>query len=276
MAGAGAVAVLAGGGIAYAAIPDSGTGVFHACVLNNVGTVRLIDPSRSGLLGRCDTRFETAVSWNAQGQPGPAGPQGEPGPKGDAGPQGEPGPKGDTGATGPQGEPGPKGDTGATGPQGEPGPKGDTGAPGAQGEPGPKGDTGAPGPQGEPGPKGDTGATGPQGEAGPTGDTGPQGPKGDTGAQGPSGLSGLQIVTQSLPALGGANPVKFTFVCAPKIAIGGGLSNSGDDGGKGIFLTQSYPSSNSFGWTVAFQNTNPPPDVANVTAYAMCVDRPSS
>jgi hypothetical protein len=261
MAGAGAVAVLAGGGIAYAAIPDSGSGVFHACVLNNVGTVRLIDPSRSGLLGRCDTRLETAVSWNAQGQPGPAGAQGE---------KGDPGPKGDAG---PQGEPGPKGDTGAPGAQGEPGPKGDTGPQGAQGEPGPKGDTG---PQGEPGPKGETGATGPQGEAGPTGDTGPQGPKGDTGAQGPSGLSGLQIVTQSLPALGGANPVKFTFVCAPKIAIGGGLSNSGDDGGKGIFLTQSYPSSNNFGWTVAFQNTNPPPDVANVTAYAMCVDRPSS
>ena len=61
---------------------------------------------------------------------------------GPAGKNGEQGPKGDTGATGPQG---PQGDTGPTGPQG---PKGDTGATGPQG---PKGDTGATGPQGAPG-----------------------------------------------------------------------------------------------------------------------------
>ena len=49
---------------------------------------------------------------------GPAGKNGEQGPKGDTGATGPQGPKGDTGATGPQG---PKGDTGATGPQGAPG-----------------------------------------------------------------------------------------------------------------------------------------------------------
>ena len=106
IAGGAAVAVLAGGGIAYAAIPDSGTGVFHACMLNNVGTVRLIDPSRSDLRGRCDTRLETEVMWNAQGQPGPAGPKGDPG---------EPGPKGDTGTPGPKGDTGPQGPAGVSG-----------------------------------------------------------------------------------------------------------------------------------------------------------------
>ena len=61
---------------------------------------------------------EVALSFDAQGPPGPAGPQGATGPQGPAGPQGA------TGAVGPQGV---KGDTGAVGPQGV---KGDTGVPG--------------------------------------------------------------------------------------------------------------------------------------------------
>lgn len=72
-----------------------------------------------------------------RGEPGPAGPQGEPGAQGDAGP------------AGPQGEPGAQGEAGPAGPQGEPGEAGPAGPPGEAGPPGPQGD---PGPQGPPGP----------------------------------------------------------------------------------------------------------------------------
>jgi len=127
-------------GIAYATIPD-GNKVFSACMLKATGTIRLIDPSlpASNVLGHCDSKLETQVSWNQQGQAGASGP------------------------TGPAGPPGPKGDTGATGTAGL---KGDTGAMGDPGAPGPKGDTGPPGP---PGPKGDTGPTGPAGADGADG-----------------------------------------------------------------------------------------------------------
>ena len=70
------------------------------------------------------------------------------------------------GPAGPQGEQGPKGDPGEQGPQGEQGPKGDPGEQGPQGEQGPKGDPGEQGPQGEQGPKGDPGEQGPQGKSG--------------------------------------------------------------------------------------------------------------
>jgi Collagen triple helix repeat (20 copies) len=130
-------------GVAYATIPD-GNGVYTGCMLNGVGTLRLIDPSLSStdLKSHC-TKFETQITWNEQGQPGPQGPQG---PKGDTGAQGPQGLNGDTGLAGPAGPQGPKGDTGA---------KGDTGPQGAQGDTGAKGDTGpagSAGPQGPPGP----------------------------------------------------------------------------------------------------------------------------
>jgi len=129
-----AVALLAvAGGIAYATIP-SASGVFTACKLNGVGTIRLIDPSlpHSSLLSHC-TAFETQVQWDASGQ---AGAQGPPGPKGD---------KGDKGDTGPAGAPGAAGATGAPGPKGDKGDTGDTGATGATGPQGPAGPMGPPG-----------------------------------------------------------------------------------------------------------------------------------
>lgn len=66
----------AAAGIAYATIPD-GNGVYTACMLNKVGTVRLIDPSlpASNLMSHC-TSFETQITFNKQG------PQGLPGPAG--------------------------------------------------------------------------------------------------------------------------------------------------------------------------------------------------
>ena len=63
-----ALALVTAGGIGYAAIPDS-NGVFTACRLNGVGTIRLIDPAAtpaSSLLNHC-TNLETQISWNQGG-----------------------------------------------------------------------------------------------------------------------------------------------------------------------------------------------------------------
>ena len=91
-----AVAGLAvtGAGVAQASIPDSAQ-TYTGCMLNNVGTLRLIDPSLGShnAMGHC-FGWETQVSWNQKGQPG------APGPTGPAGPTGP------TGATGPTGPPG--------------------------------------------------------------------------------------------------------------------------------------------------------------------------
>lgn len=74
-----AVAALAGAGIAYATIPGAGA-VYTACMLKNVGTVRLIDPSlpASNLMSHC-TSLETQMTWNQQGQPGTPGTPGQDG-----------------------------------------------------------------------------------------------------------------------------------------------------------------------------------------------------
>ena len=80
------VALVTAGGIGYAAIPD-GNGVFTACRLNGVGTIRLIDPSvtpASSLLNHC-TNLETKISWNQGGPTGPKGPTGDKGLTGDTG-----------------------------------------------------------------------------------------------------------------------------------------------------------------------------------------------
>jgi hypothetical protein len=94
-------------GVAYATIPGSG-GKFSACVLNRVGTIRLIDSAKTGLRGKCSKR-ETKVTWHANGPVGPVGATGPtgpagtgaPGPKGNAGPAGLTGPKGNTGPSAP-------------------------------------------------------------------------------------------------------------------------------------------------------------------------------
>jgi hypothetical protein len=85
------------GGVAYAAIPDSG-GVIHACRDTHAGILRAIDASSESC-----RNSEAPLDWNQQG---PAGPQGDPGAQGV---QGESGPPGDTGPQGPQGDPGPQG-----------------------------------------------------------------------------------------------------------------------------------------------------------------------
>jgi hypothetical protein len=82
--------------------------------------------------------FTLAVFLSAcgQGQQGPKGEQGPPGPQGAKGDQGPPGPPGVTG---------PKGEQGSAGPQG---PKGEQGPPGPQGQKGEKGDKGEQGASG--------------------------------------------------------------------------------------------------------------------------------
>jgi hypothetical protein len=82
------VALGVAAGVAYATIPDSAN-VYHACMLRNVGTIRLIDPSlpASSLLGRC-TSLEREISWNELGATGAAGPPGPTGPSGPQGPSG--------------------------------------------------------------------------------------------------------------------------------------------------------------------------------------------
>ena len=137
------VAGLVTAGVAYATIPG-GNGVFTACKLNATGTIRLIDPSLSGPLGRCSSTLETQIAWNQQGQKGEAGPQG---PKGDKGDRGDQGAQGIAGAQGPQGPSGDRGEPGLQGAQGAQGPQGPQGPQGAQG---PKGDKGDPGTSGIP------------------------------------------------------------------------------------------------------------------------------
>jgi len=110
MAIAAAVAAVAAGSAAFAAIPDS-NGVIHACYDKQSGQVRIYD-SQTNLPKGCGPK-ETALSWNQQGAQGIPGPQG---PKGDKGDPGEPGPPGPKGDKGDPGDPGPQG------PQGEPGP----------------------------------------------------------------------------------------------------------------------------------------------------------
>jgi Collagen triple helix repeat (20 copies) len=88
------------------------------------------------------------LSACGQGQQGPKGEQGPPGPQGAKGDQGPPGPAGVTGPKGEQGQAGP------AGPKGEQGPPGPQGAKGDQGPPGP------PGLQGQKGDKGERGASG--------------------------------------------------------------------------------------------------------------------
>jgi hypothetical protein len=116
------------GGIAYATIP-SGSGVYTACELKGVGSIRLIDPSLSAknFQSHC-TAFEQQISWNQTGPPGEAGGTGS---KGDSGATGQAGPQGPTGDRGAMGQAGPQGPTGDRGATGQAGPQGPTGAVGA-------------------------------------------------------------------------------------------------------------------------------------------------
>src|SRR2546421_11395661 len=89
---------LGGGAYALSGIPDRG-GVFHGCVGNKTGVLRVVKSAGSCQKargrGRQRTLGESAISWNRQG---PAGLQGLQGVQGVQGVQGQ---NGDTGPTGP-------------------------------------------------------------------------------------------------------------------------------------------------------------------------------
>jgi hypothetical protein len=118
------VSMVLSSGVALATIPDA-KGVFHACVDNKSGAVRIIDSATS----TCTSK-ETATSWSMvgpmgpQGLMGPAGPPGAQGNQGGMGAQGAPGALGNQGAQGLQGLMGNTGAQGPAGPQGPPGPAG--------------------------------------------------------------------------------------------------------------------------------------------------------
>ena len=75
-----AVAALAGAGHRVRDHPGRRRASYTACMLKNVGTVRLIDPSlpASNLMSHC-TSLETQMTWNQQGEPGTSGTPGTPG-----------------------------------------------------------------------------------------------------------------------------------------------------------------------------------------------------
>jgi hypothetical protein len=109
-------------GVALAAQPSGrrpSSSVINACVKKKDGRVRIVAAAAT-----C-RRNEQAVSWNAQGQPGPAGPAGAAGQSGPTGPAGAPGP---AGIAGPKGDPGAPGAAGAAGRAGPTGPQGPAGA----------------------------------------------------------------------------------------------------------------------------------------------------
>ena len=93
--------------MAFATIPNGG--VIYACYTQSGGTLRVIDAS----VRNCK-KTETALSWDAEGTPGPQGPVGEQGVTGPAGPAGPTGPQGSQGSQGVQGPQGPTGPAGAT------------------------------------------------------------------------------------------------------------------------------------------------------------------
>ncbi len=113
--GLGAVAALAVATVAYAAIPDSGTGLYHACMIKTTGAIRMIDPSLPASTTRSHcVSGEVAITWNMVGRTGPSGPRGLSGP---SGPQGLSGPSGLQGLSGPSGPSGPQGLSGPSGPR---------------------------------------------------------------------------------------------------------------------------------------------------------------
>lgn len=160
------VTLTLGAGRALASVPDA-NGVYTACYVKALGTLRLIDTADPRQ--RCLDRVEVKISWS---QSGPIGPTGVAGNSVTATPvlsgldmncwtggtafmidgvvagyacdgkAGKDGLDGSQGPMGPQGLPGPPG---AAGPAGAKGDKGDQGVAGADGAPGTPGAPGAPG-----------------------------------------------------------------------------------------------------------------------------------
>ena len=101
------IATLVAGGVASGSIPDANK-VFTGCMLNKLGTIRLIDKSLpdSNPMSHCLSSLETEITWNQKGSPGPIGPPGAQGQAGTPGKDGVPGMDGINGANGRDGKDG--------------------------------------------------------------------------------------------------------------------------------------------------------------------------
>ena len=93
---------LGGGAFALTGVPDRG-GVFHGCVSNRTGVLRVVNSASSCHKARGRGRHrdlgEFAVAWNQKGQPGTNGIKGAKGINGTKGPTGPTGTNGTNGAT---------------------------------------------------------------------------------------------------------------------------------------------------------------------------------
>jgi hypothetical protein len=183
-----ALLLAVGAGVAYATTTADDT--FTACKLNATGTIRLISPGATGLLGHCTT-YETQISWTKNGATGATGAQG---PIGATGPAGAAGAKGVDGTNGADGASCLPTNPACVGPKGELGAKGETGA---KGDPCPTSDPACLGPKGD---KGDPGTNGVDGAAGAKGEPGMNGTNGADGAPG-IGFSGYEVVLTTSGAI---------------------------------------------------------------------------
>ena len=228
-------------------------GIIIACAHIDTGALRIVDQ-----IEKCSDT-ENPVAWNYKGTQGDPGPQGLAGPPG---PQGDPGPVGATGPAGPQGDPGPIGATGPAGPQGAPGLEGPRGVQGEMGPAGPQGEMGPAGPQGEIGPAGPQGDPGPQGPAGPPGPQGPQGP------QGPPGVTPRFYIAEGQTLEVGAYSARASSASCQSgdWVLGGGFST--DATYLHAFLSSP---GNAVRWDAAMFNTSLL-YAGTFTSYAICAD----
>jgi hypothetical protein len=255
-------------GITWAALPGDGN-VFSACMLNKVGTLRLIDKTlpNTNLMSHC-TAVETEVAWN---QRGPQGIQGLPGAAGKDGANGTPGPQGPPGAEGPAGAAGAKGSGLSF--------RGPWQAQNYENNDVVTRDGSSwfavefPGPADVPGNSPSHWIL-----VAAKGDTGDRGAQGPPGAAASGGLTGVELVSQQgeVPtAISTLTPggLILNAVCpAGKVPIGGGYTN---DENKTVLRSHPVLSGRIGFWSVRFQNpTLSFPGVlpAPVTVYAMCAD----
>ncbi len=108
--------VLAGGGVAFAAVRSSAPATISACYKSSGSGLKSLEWVKTS--STCPSGY-TKITWNQQGIKGATGAAGAKGATGAAGAKGATGATGAKGATGAAGAAGAKGAAGATGPAGE-------------------------------------------------------------------------------------------------------------------------------------------------------------
>jgi hypothetical protein len=235
--GAALSAALVGGATTFVSAQSNSSNTIQACVNRNTGAIRIVTNAF------CGSPLESLVSWNHQGQLGPAGPSGG------------------TGAPGPSGATGPAGATGLQG------------ASGASGSTGPSGPTGPSGLQGLTG-VGASGPSGPTGLQGPTG-LGASGPTGPSGATGPQGVLGFYTKLGPVVLANTAEQQGNSLATCDNndVAVGGGYSWQlfiSPSQQVDIFANESFGDS---GWNVHFTwNSEVTPPTQGLRASVRCAD----